>query len=496
MKFVGLQSNRIWGKSVNTSISTRLGWGFGALVLLIIAFGLLVLHQMVGLEEQSNTLFRHPFTVVRAVDAVQIEILKIHREMKDLAHSVEPEQIRTHQSQVAVYEENALHHLEIVRSRFLGDSRGAEEVYQALIDWRPIRKDVIRLRLAGDLVAADAITREKGARHIALIENKLESFKLFAVGKANDSLASTELIMRESTMVIGLVLAVAVILGIAIAVPTARSIRNPLIRLDRAVARVSQGDMEQQVAVHSQDELGRLTMAFNSMVTNIREQTEEIQRKNEENERLLLNILPGPIADRLKQGEGSIADYFPEVTVLFADIVGFTAMSGNYSSDDLVAMLNHLFTAFDDSALRLRIEKIKTIGDCYMAVAGLTMKLDDPPVAMVEMALDMQRALDKINAQQSTSFQIRIGINCGPVVAGVIGKSKFIYDLWGETVNLASRMESHGVAGRIQVTEAVYERVKDRFRTEPRYNIAIRGKGSMTTYLVDGHHSTGYSLSP
>jgi class 3 adenylate cyclase len=481
---------------MNTSISTRLGWGFGALVLLIIAFGLLVLHQMVGLEKQSNTLYRHPFTVIRAVDAVEIEILKIHREMKDLAHAVEPEQIRTHQSQVAVYEENALHHLEIVRSRFLGDSRGVEEVYQTLIDWRPIRKDVIRLRLAGDLAAADAITREKGARHIALIESKLERLKLFAVRKASDSLANTEVIMRESTMIIGLVLAAAVFLGIAIAVPITRSIRNPLIRLDRAVARVSQGDMEQQVAVHSQDELGRLTMAFNSMVTSIREQTEEIQRKNEENERLLLNILPGPIADRLKQGEETIADYFPEVTVLFADIVGFTAMSGNYSSDDLVAMLNHVFTAFDDSALRLRIEKIKTIGDSYMAVAGLTMKLDNPPVAMVEMALEMQRAVDQINAQQNTSFQIRIGINCGSVVAGVIGKSKFIYDLWGETVNLASRMESHGVAGRIQISEAVYERVKDRFRTEPRGNIDIRGKGPMTTYLVDDYHSTGNRLSP
>ena len=171
-------------------------------------------------------------------------------------------------------------------------------------------------------------------------------------------------------------------------------------------------------------------------------------------------------------------------------------MSGKYSSGDLVGMLNRLFTAFDDSAHRLRIEKIKTIGDCYMAVAGLTIKLDNPPVAMVEMALEMQRCVDQINAQQNTSFQIRIGINCGSVVAGVIGKSKFIYDLWGETVNLASRMESHGISGRIQISEAVYERVKDRFRTEPRGNINIRGKGPMTTYLVDDYHSTGNRLPP
>ena len=232
------------------------------------------------------------------------------------------------------------------------------------------------------------------------------------------------------------------------------------------------------------------------MVVSIREQTEEIQRKNEENERLLLNILPGPIADRLKQGEETIADNFPEVTVLFADIVGFTVLSGSVSPNDLVTMLNQLFTAFDDSAHRLGIEKIKTIGDCYMAVAGLTVELDDPPVAMVEMALEMHRAIDQFNAQHGTSLQIRIGINCGPVVAGVIGKSKFIYDLWGDTVNLASRMESHGVAGQIHVSEAVYKRIKDRFRMESRGDIEIKGKGPMPTYLVDDNDSAANHHSP
>jgi len=485
----------MWKWILNKSIATRLGLGFGALVLLIFIFGLAVLHQMNRLEKQSEILYHHPFTVTRSVDAAIIEILKIHREVKDLAHTIDSNKIRTHQSRINAYEEDALQHLDIVSSQFLGDPKTVKKVYQSLIDWRPIRDEVIQLRLAGDRVAADAITHGKEARHAALIESELERLKSFADQKANDSLANAEVILRESTMIIGLLLAAAVLLGIAITFPITRSIRNPLIRLDRAATRVSQGDLEQQVVVTSQDELGRLTSTFNSMVVSIREQTEEIQRKNEENERLLLNILPGPIADRLKQGEETIADYFPEVTVLFVDIVGFTAMSDSVSPVDLVTMLNHLFTAFDNSAHRLGIEKIKTIGDSYMAVAGLTIEIDDPPAAMVEMALEMQRAIDQINAQHGTSLQIRIGINCGPVVAGVIGKSKFIYDLWGDAVNLASRMESHGIADRIHVSEAVYERVKDRFKVEPRGNINIRGKGLMTTYLICNHGDTSNHLS-
>jgi class 3 adenylate cyclase/CHASE3 domain sensor protein len=481
---------------LDMSIATRLGLGFGALVFLIVIFGLSALYQMNRLKQQSDTLYHHPFTVTRSVDAVVIEALKIHREMKDLAHEIDRDKIRAHESRVSVSDEEALRNLEIVKSQFLGEPQTVKKIYQLLIDWRPIRDEVIQLRLTGDLAAADAITRGKGAHHIPLIEKELKGLRLFAARKADDSLANTESIIRNSAMITGLILAAAVLLGIAIAIPITRSIRTPLSRLDRAAAKVSQGDLEQQVVVTSQDELGRLSSTFNSMVVNIREQTEEIQRKNEENERLLLNILPGPIADRLKQGEETIADHFPEVTVLFADVVGFTVLSGSVSPNDLVIMLNQLFTEFDDSAHRLGIEKIKTIGDCYMAVAGLTIELDDPPVAMVEMALEMHRAIDQFNAQHGTSLQIRIGINCGPIVAGVIGKSKFIYDLWGDTVNIASRMESHGVAGQIHVSEAVYEHIKDRFKVEPRGDIEIKGKGPMPTYLVDDNDSSIKHHSP
>jgi len=469
---------------LNMNIATRLGLGFGALVFLIIAFGLSALYQMDRLKKQGENLYLHPFTVTSSVDEVELATLKIHRSMKDIAHIIDRDKIQSHESQIAAYEEDALQHLEIVSSRFLGDQQLVKKVHQSLIDWRPIRDEVIQLRLAGDLLAADAITRGKGAGQVEQLENELVKLKLFADRQANSSLAKAGMIMRQSTLIIDLLFVTAVLLGISIAVSITHSIRKPLTRLDHAATRVSQGDLEHQIEVVSQDELGRLTSTFNFMVACIREQTEEIHRKNEENERLLLNILPGPIADRLKGGEETIADYFPEVTVLFADIVGFTAMSEKISPDDLVKLLNHLFSAFDDSAQDLEIEKIKTIGDCYMAVAGLTNETDSSPTAMVKMAFEMQRSVDLMNSELGTSLRIRIGINCGPVIAGVIGKSKFIYDLWGDTVNLASRMESHGVAGHVHVSEPIYEQVKDYFNVEKRGVIDVKGKGEMTTYLI------------
>jgi class 3 adenylate cyclase len=244
------------------------------------------------------------------------------------------------------------------------------------------------------------------------------------------------------------------------------------------------GDLEQQVPIQGRDELGRLSETFNTMAKSIREQTEEIRRKNEENERLLLNILPGPIAERLKQGEEPIADHFPEVTVLFADIVGFTQLSTELPPSELVQILDEIFTTFDEAATHLGIEKIKTIGDAYMAVSGLTHELEDHASSMVQMGIEMLEAVDRINRRRGTDFELRIGINCGPVVAGVIGKSKFIYDLWGDAVNLASRMESHGTSGRIQVTEEVRTRIGDRFHVEERGEIEVKGRGTVRTYLI------------
>ena len=212
----------------------------------------------------------------------------------------------------------------------------------------------------------------------------------------------------------------------------------------------------------------------------------ERERLAAENERLLLNILPEPIARRLREGEPLIADRFDDVTLMFADIVEFTRLSSTMSPAELVGVLNEVFSAFDDLVERFELEKVKTIGDAYLVVGGVPERSDDHTARVAAMALELAEAVGRIEAAARLGIRFRIGIHCGPVVAGVIGTKKFIYDIWGDTVNLASRMESLGVPGRVQVTHAVRERLEERFRFEARGLIDVKGKGPTPTWFLVG----------
>jgi adenylate cyclase len=209
---------------------------------------------------------------------------------------------------------------------------------------------------------------------------------------------------------------------------------------------------------------------------------EAVAIERERSELLLLNVLPKPIAERLKAGEFLIADGSEEAGVLFADIAGFTPMSEAMAPEEVVQLLDRVFTVFDAIAEEHGVEKIKTIGDAYMAASGLLASDDRHADQLAEMALAMQREAHAIGA-----VELRIGIDIGPVVAGVIGRKKFIYDLWGDTVNTASRMESHGIPGTIQATERARDRLASAFEFEDRGTIEVKGKGSMRTYLLVGH---------
>jgi PAS domain S-box-containing protein len=211
-----------------------------------------------------------------------------------------------------------------------------------------------------------------------------------------------------------------------------------------------------------------------------------LRAEQQKSERLLLNILPKAIADQLKQSPNAIAEQFNEATILFADIVNFTPLASRMSPTELVNLLNQIFSTFDQLAERHGLEKIKTIGDAYMVAGGLPMARPDHAEAVAEMALDMQREIARVRRNDGEPFRLRIGINTGSVVAGVIGIRKFIYDLWGDAVNVASRMESQGRAGGIQVTATTYEYLKDKYLFEDRGAIAIKGKGEMLTYWLIG----------
>src|SRR6476469_247596 len=213
---------------------------------------------------------------------------------------------------------------------------------------------------------------------------------------------------------------------------------------------------------------------------------EALKVQQEQSEKLLLNILPKPIAERLKAQQSTIADSFAQVSVLFADIVGFTELSARMSPTELVKRLNVIFSHFDQLAEKYGVEKIKTIGDAYMVVGGLPTPRQDHAEAIAQMALGMQAKIAKLCAETGEKLAIRVGINSGPVVAGVIGVSKFTYDLWGDTVNVAARMEATGFAGSIQVTDVTYELLKDKYLFERRGVIPVKGKGDMMTYWLLG----------
>ncbi len=217
-----------------------------------------------------------------------------------------------------------------------------------------------------------------------------------------------------------------------------------------------------------------------------REALAALGREQEKSENLLLNILPRSIADQLKAQKRPIADQFGSASILFADVVDFTPWSERLVPAEVVGYLDHLFSHFDELAERYGVEKIKTIGDCYMVAAGVPTPRHDHAPALALLALDMVEAMRSNEGVGRFGLELRVGINSGPVVAGVIGRKRFLYDLWGDAVNTASRMESHGTPGRIQITRATYELLADEFECEPRGTIAVKGKGDIEVWYLDG----------
>ncbi|BDA77992.1 hypothetical protein LPTSP3_g09220 [Leptospira kobayashii] len=260
------------------------------------------------------------------------------------------------------------------------------------------------------------------------------------------------------------------------------------------------GDLTYDVPVEPFTEVGQIAERYNGVLSKVRSTLKEnekarieigeaykkVQIEQERAEKLLLNVLPEPIAKQLKDNPEIIAHSFPEVSVLFADIVDFTRLAHKYKAEVIVGILNKIFSAFDELVDKYKLEKIKTIGDAYMVVGGLPDPLLGHAEAIANFAIDIRDKMSKFRLKSGETLSMRIGINTGPVVAGVIGTKKFIYDIWGDAVNLASRMESHGVPGTIQITEETANRLGKKFIIEKRGKIKVKGKGEVAAYFLKG----------
>jgi class 3 adenylate cyclase len=258
---------------------------------------------------------------------------------------------------------------------------------------------------------------------------------------------------------------------------------QPIRALIDGFRQVGKGSTEVKVKVKTKDEFRELAHSFNEMVDNLDQQKKLVQQKNHENEELLLSILPESVAKRVQQGEENIGDSFSNVTVLFADLGGFIELSETLPASETVSLLNNLVSAFDDAAEKHGVEKVKTIGSSYMAVSGLSVPRLDHAKRVIDFAQDMLRIVRRFNQEQKMDLKIRIGVNSGSVVAGIVGQGKFIYDLWGDTVNVANRLRSQGQWNTIQVTQNVHNRIAEFIEDfEPVSDLEMSGKVKMAIW--------------
>jgi class 3 adenylate cyclase len=298
-----------------------------------------------------------------------------------------------------------------------------------------------------------------------------------------------------------LALSTALVATVAVASLTIyRRLVQPSRRLLDVAQNVAQGCYDVRSGLPSHDEIGQLAQGFDRMVEKLteslaqaRQAAAELEQRNlalaqerDHSERLLQNILPVLIADRLKKGEATIADTYPEVTVLFADIAGFTELTARNSPRQIVDMLNAIFGLFDQLAKDHHLEKIKTIGDCYMLVGGVPDRSPTHCQQVADFAIAALAGLSDYASRLREPIQIRIGMHTGTVVAGIVGTQKFSFDLWGDVVNLASRLESTGVPGRIHVSDAVHGRLQDDYCFEARGEIELKGRGAIRTWFLLG----------
>ncbi len=312
--------------------------------------------------------------------------------------------------------------------------------------------------------------------------SKIENGKLF-VGFTTQRIRDRELQTRKELFTSSLIL---ILLVFFLATLISYNVAKPLSRLVDLTKKIAEGDYEaRSLEKHGNFEIKSLATSFNMMMDKLVKIQNELSLEKKKSDELLLNILPFNVAERLKNGESTISESHDNVTVLFLDLVGFTKFSSQNTAVEIVKVLNEIFSYFDDIVKKNGLEKIKTIGDTYMACCGLYDHNQNHAVTSIVAASEMFRDLKKVNEKHGISLQARVGLHSGHLIAGVIGKSKIIYDVWGDTVNTSSRMESHGKPSMISISEETYKMVQGKIQCIPRGEIEIKGKGKMKSYFID-----------
>jgi class 3 adenylate cyclase/CHASE3 domain sensor protein len=308
--------------------------------------------------------------------------------------------------------------------------------------------------------------------------NKAESDVISGIDESEEAYRTSRLVVIG--FAVGAI-ALALLLGRTISL----SLIGPLGEIGARLRDIAEGDFTQHIGVANRDELGELATNVNRTSEQLGRLYSDLSAEKERSEALLLNTLPRPIAERLHRGEMVIADRIAAATVLFSDLVDFTALTVRLPAERMIEVLRRLFDRFDALAASLGLEKIKTIGDGYMVAGGVPEERPDHAAAVAEMAIEMREASSLLAGELGTPLRLRIGIHSGPLVAGVIGTHKFVYDVWGDTVNTANRMEKYGAPGRIHISAATRDLLGDRFCFEARGGLEIKGKGVMETFFLE-----------
>jgi class 3 adenylate cyclase/CHASE3 domain sensor protein len=478
-----------WVARVPVRVQTKLLAAFSAMVALLIALGAVGLDVLNGVNNGTNELIK----LERKIAAYRQVQHDTSSQLYRVSAALFAADARTLDSTLRQLNQFGydLERLEFVAADEIELLTGVRQAYE---DFVGVVTRLVELIGAGSIREAHE-AQQKQAQPLA---DRLERLTNQLVNKAEADMVAgidqNKAAYRTSQAIVAGFAIASIMLALLLGGTISRTLVGPLHEIGTRLSDIAEGNFSQRVTVPNRDELGVLAANVNRTSERLGSLYTDLRTEQARSEALLLNTLPRPILERLRRGETVIADRIAEATILFSDIVDFTALAARLPPERMIELLGSLFAQFDALAAGFGLEKIKTLGDGYMVAAGVPEARPDHAAAAARMALAMRTATAETATAPDGPIRLRIGLHSGPLVAGVIGTAKYVYDVWGDTVNIASRMEKLGAPGRIHISAATRAALGDNFAFEPRGGIFVKGKGTMETYFLDA--KSRRSLSP